>query len=77
MAGKKSVSKVVRKIGHQVYDVGYGDGNVCHMPATKNEKLSALKTFVMKECNKYWKFEDARISTLKREYLYELVESLK
>ena len=72
----KTVGKLKKKVGKQEYEVVWGNQNVCYVPPTKKERLSVLKTFVMKECNKCWQFEDSRISTLKKQYLHELLESL-
>ena len=72
----KSVGRLTRKIGHQEYEVQYDDKNICYIPRGKTARLQALKTFVLKECGKCWAFEDQRISTLKRQYLHELIEGL-
>ena len=72
----KSVGRLTRKIGHQEYEVQYNDKNILHIPRGKTARLQALKTFVLKECGKCWAFEDQRISTLKRQYLHELIEGL-
>ncbi len=77
MARTKSTGKLTRKIGHQIYDVGNKSDNILYIPKSKSERLRMLRTFVLKECNKCWVFEDPRISTLKREFLYELVDGLK
>lgn len=73
----KSVGRLTRKIGHQEYEIRHGDDRILHVPKSKAERLQILKAFVLKECNKCWKFEDVRISTLKREYLRELIDGLK
>lgn len=73
----KSVGRLTRKIGHQEYEVRHGDDRILHVPKSKAERLQILKAFVLKECNKCWQFEDVRISTLKREYLRELIDGLK
>ena len=73
----KSAGRLTRKIGHQTYDVGNKGDNILYIPKSKIERLQMLKAFVLKECNKCWVFEDPRISTLKREFLHELVDGLK
>ena len=73
----KSAGRLTRKIGHQEYEVRHGDDRICHIPKSKVARLQMLKAFVLKECNKCWQFEDVRISTLKREYLRELIDGLK
>ena len=73
----KSAGRLTRKIGHQEYEIRHGDDRICHIPKSKVERLQLLKTFVLKECGKCWAFEDPRISTLKKQYLHELVEGLK
>ena len=73
----KSAGRLTRKIGHQEYEIRHGDDRILHIPKSKAERLQALKTFVLKECGKCWAFEDQRITTLKRQYLHELVEGLK
>lgn len=70
------MGRLTRTIGHQVYEVQYNDKNILHIPRGKTARLQALKTFVLKECGKCWAFEDQRISTLKRQYLHELIEGL-
>ena len=72
----KSAGRLTRKIGHQEYEVRHGDDRILHIPKSKAERLQILKAFVMKECGKCWAFEDPRISTLKKEYLHELIEGL-
>lgn len=71
------MAKLTRTIGHQTYEVQWGNDRIFELPRTKKERLQALKTFVLKECNKCWQFEDPRISTLKKEFLHELIEGLK
>ena len=71
----KTVGKLTRKIGSQEFDVGWKDNNIFHL-GTKSQVIKNLKTFVLKECNKCWQFEDKRVATLKREYLRELIENL-
>ena len=72
----KSAGRLTRTIGHQTYEVRHGDDRICHIPKSKVERLQLLKTFVLKECGKCWAFEDPRITTLKKQYLHELIEGL-
>lgn len=75
MAGTKSAGKLKRKIGNQEFDVEWKNDNIFHI-GTKSQAIKNLKTFVLKECNKCWQFEDRRVATLKREYLRELLDVL-
>ena len=70
------MARLTRTIGHQTYEVQYNDKNILHIPRGKTARLQALKTFVLKECGKCWAFEDQRISTLKKQYIIELIEGL-
>lgn len=66
-----------KKLDKQVYEVSYNNDNIFDLPRGKNAKLQALKTYVMKECEKAWKQLPREVATLKREYLRELVDALE
>lgn len=65
-----------KKVDHQVYEVTYDNDNIFSLPRGKKAKLEALKTYVMKECEKAWSQLPREVATLKREYLRELIDSL-
>ena len=58
------------------YEVKFNDTNVFDIPAAKEDKLKMLKRFVHQECDKSWRTQPKQISTLKRQFLRELVDSL-
>lgn len=65
-----------KKVDHQVYEVTYDNDNIFSLPRGKKAKLEALKTYVMKECEKTWSQLPREVATLKRQYLRELIDSL-
>ena len=58
------------------YEVNFKDKNVFDIPAAKEDKLKMLKRFVHQECDKCWRTQPKQISTLKRQFLRELVDSI-
>lgn len=64
------------KIDDFEYEVNFKDTNVFGIPAAKEDKLKMLKRFVLQECDKCWRTQPKQISTLKRQFLRELVDSL-
>lgn len=65
-----------RKIDNQVYEVDYKHNNIFDLPRGKKAKMEALKTYVMKECEKAWALLPREVATLKRQYLRELIDAL-
>lgn len=65
-----------KKIDNQVYEVTYNNDNIFSLPRGKKAKLEALKTYVMKECEKAWSQLPREIATLKRQFLRELIDAL-
>ena len=65
-----------RKIDNQTYEVTYNDNSIFQLPRGKKAKLEALKTYVMKECEKAWSQLPREVATLKRQYLREMIEGL-
>lgn len=65
-----------RQIGRQEYEVKYNDNKICHIPRNRKEQLQALKSFVTKECDKCWRLSNENVTTLKRQYLEELIQAL-
>lgn len=65
-----------KKIDKQVYEVSCGNNNIFDLPRGKKARLEALKTYVMKECEKAWNQLPREIATLKRQYLREMIEGL-
>lgn len=67
---------MTRSIGRQEYEVKYNDKRIFNTPRNRKEQLQALKSFVMKECDKCWRLTDEKVATLKRQYLHELLQAL-
>lgn len=65
-----------RKIDKQIYEVDYKHSNIFSLPRGKKAKMEALKTYVMKECEKAWALLPREVATLKRQYLRELIDAL-
>lgn len=65
-----------RKIDNQVYEVDYKHSNIFDLPRGRIDRLQALKTYVMKECEKAWALLPREVATLKRQYLRELIDAL-
>lgn len=72
----KSAGKLTKTLDRQVFETGNKNDNIFYIPKSKTERLSTLRLFVMKECYRAWSGEDRKISTMKKEYLSELIESL-
>lgn len=72
----KSTGKLTRKIGKQEFEVTSSNKDIFQLPASKKERLDMLKTFVTKECGRCWATMDSRVATLKRQYLYELLDKI-
>lgn len=64
------------KIDDFEYEVNFKDKNVFDIPAAKSDKLKMLKKFVLQECDKCWVTQPKQVTTLKRQFLRELVDSL-
>lgn len=67
--------KCLRTIGNQEYEVKWDDDRLFYLPAAKQERRKMLKHFVTKECEKCWQLQPAKVSTLKREFLRQLIDS--
>lgn len=65
-----------KKIDNQVYEVTHNNDNIFQLPRGKKAKMEALKTYVMKECEKAWALLPREVATLKRQYLRELIDAL-
>lgn len=74
--GVKTKGILQRKIDKQIYEVDYKHSNIFDLPRGSKDRLQALKTYVMNECEKAWALLPREIATLKREYLRELIDSL-
>lgn len=77
MANRKSWAKT-KKIGNNIeIELGDKQHNIFYQGRTKNEILTNLSIFVMKECEKTWRQLTPNVAALKREYLKELIDALK
>ena len=74
--GVKTKGILQRKIDKQIYEVSYGNDSIFQLPRGSKNRLQALKTYVMHECEKAWSQLPREVATLKREYLRELIDSL-
>ena len=74
--GVKTKGILQKKIDKQIYEVDYKHSNIFDLPRGSKDRLQALKTYVMNECEKAWALLPREIATLKREYLRELIDSL-
>jgi len=72
----KSAGKLTKTLDRQVFETGNRNDNIFYIPKSKTKRLSTLRLFVMKECYNAWNREDRKISTMKKEYLSELIDSL-
>ena len=72
----KSAGKLTKTLGKQVFETGNKNDNIFYVPKSKTERLKTLRLFVMKECYNAWNREDRKISTMKKQYLSELIDSL-
>ena len=74
---KKSWAKT-KKIGNNIeIELGDKEYKIFYPGRTKNEILTNLSIFVMKECEKTWRQLTPNVAALKREYLKELIDALK
>lgn len=64
------------KIDDFEYEVNFKDKKLFDIPAAKEDKLKMLKQFVLQECDKCWVTQPKQVTTLKRQFLRELVDSL-
>lgn len=65
-----------RQVGKQIFEVKYNDNRIFNTPRNRQEQLQHLKAFVTKECDKCWRLSNEKVTTLKRQYLTELIEAL-
>lgn len=64
------------KVDDCEFEVSFKDKKVFDTPRAKDEKIKAIKTFVLNECEKSWRNLPKTIATMKRLYLRELLNSL-
>lgn len=75
---KKKRGKVTKKIDSLEFEVAYNDDRLfTASPRKKKETLQMLKMFVYKECGNAWKLQPKNIVTLKKQFLYELIDALE
>lgn len=67
-----------KKIGNNIeIEVGDKQQMVFYPGRTKNEMLTNLSIFVRQECEKTWRQLSPNVAALKREYLKEMIQTLK
>lgn len=72
----KSIGRLTKKIDNQEFDITYDCDNIFYIPGGKKEKLNMLKRFVIRECYSSWSREDRKLSTMKKQFLSEILNSL-
>ena len=70
---KKTCRKEVR---NQEYEVSCSDGLVTHIPRSKEERKQLLRAIVYTKLETRWKLIPETISTLERQTISELINSL-
>lgn len=74
---KKSAGKITRQEGQYEYEIGgTGNKNLFDLPRAKQERKQQLRHFVLTECAKAWAVQDNRLTTLKKAYLSDMLDSL-
>ena len=68
---------MTRVIDKQEYEVQWGNDRIFEFPRSKKERLQMLKDFVMMECGKTWATQNQKVSTLKKQLLRELINSIQ
>ena len=58
------------------YEVPCSDHKVCYLPRTKQGKLMMLKKFIYTQMNYKWLTQPKKITTLQKQFLQELFDSL-
>ena len=71
-------NELCKKIDNQVYAIDHThDGLFDINKKHRKDNIYKLKAFVIKECYAYWATQPRELSTLKKEYLRELVSALE
>lgn len=73
---KRKGHKTVREVGNQEYEVNFKDGNVGFIPAAKADKKKLLKQMINTKLNTRWMTIPAKLATLERQVISELINSL-
>lgn len=73
---KRKGHKTVKEVGNQEYEVNFKNGYVGFIPAAKDDKKKLLKQIINTKLNTRWMTISAKLATLERQVITELIDSL-
>lgn len=70
------MAKVKLNVDNQSYEIQYNRPLVCHIERSKEARKDQLREFIYAKLQKQWSQQPKAVTTLERQYLKELINSL-
>lgn len=70
------MTRTVKEIGKQAYEVDCKKGNVTYIPRNKEEKKQLLRQIVFLKLRDRWMKIPEKLATLERQTIRELIDSI-